>query len=139
MVKINYPIGNLLKGQNLEIAYESPKVEKQCTSLKEAKKLFSSDAKLAEKLFARINALKQASTLKDIVLQPQFHFHKLSNKGGRNLEGYFAIDIRGRQNPWRIILRPLDDGGNPFAACNIDEIASAVEIVEIMEVSKHYE
>lgn len=123
----------------MEIAYESPKVEKQCTSLKEAKKLFGGDAKLAEKLFARINALKQASTLKDIVVQPQFHFHKLSNKGGRNLEGYFAIDIKGRQNPWRIILQPLDDGGEPFDVCNIDEIASVVEIVGIMEVSKHYE
>lgn len=123
----------------MEIVYESQKAERQCSSLKEAKKLFGGDAKLAEKLLSRINALKQAQTLKDIVVQPQFHFHKLSNKGGKNLEGYFAIDIKGRKDPWRLILRPLNERGEPFDPCNIDEIASMVEIVGITEVSRHYE
>lgn len=40
---------------------------------------------------------------------------------------------------WRIILRPLNDDKRPFDPCNIDEIANVVEIVEIEEVSKHYE
>ena len=123
----------------MEIVYESKKVEKQCTSVKEARKLFGGDAKLVEKLQSRINALKQAPTLKDIAAQPQLHLHKLSNKGGKNLEGYFAIDIKGRRDPWRLILQPLDGDNEPFDPCNIDEIAGVVEIIGIMEVSKHYE
>ena len=123
----------------MELVYASDMVRQQCTSLKAAKKLFGGDAKLAEKLHARINSLTQAPTLKDIVAQPQLHFHKLLNKNGKDLEGLFAIDIKGRTSPWRLILRPLDDNGNPFEPCNIDEIADIVEIVGIEEVSKHYE
>ena len=88
---------------------------------------------------ARINALKQAVVLKDIVVQRQFHFHKLLNKNGKDLEGLFAIDVKTRRDPWRIILRPLDEDGRQFDPCNIDEIASTVEIVRIEEVSRHYE
>lgn len=66
---------------------------------------------LSNSLMARINALKQADNIKDIIVQPTFHFHKLINKNGRDLEGYFAID----------------------------EIAKNVRIVGIAEVSKHYE
>ena len=34
---------------------------------------------------------------------------------------------------------PLDDDENPFIPCNIDEIAKKVRIVEIREVSNHYD
>ena len=64
----------------MELVYSSEKVREQCTSLKQAKKLFGGDVKLAEKLFAKRNALERAICLKDIVVQPSFHFHKLSNK-----------------------------------------------------------
>lgn len=70
---------------------------------------------------------------------PTFHFHKLLNKNSRNLEGYFAIDVKSRRDHWRIILQPLDEDGNPYVPCNIDEIAGRVKVVEISEVSKHYE
>ena len=40
---------------------------------------------------------------------------------------------------WRIILQPLDEQENVFDPCNIDEIAAIVKIVEIREVSAHYE
>ena len=123
----------------MELVYSSEKVRGQCTSLKQAKKLFGGDAKLAEKLFAKRNALERATCLKDIVVQPSFHFHKLSNKNGRDFEGCFAIDIKSRANPWRLIIRPLDENKQPFEPCNIDEIAEIVEIVGIVEVSKHYE
>ncbi len=123
----------------MELVYASEKVEVQCTSLKAAQKLFGGDIQIAQKLLSRVNALAQAENLKDIVIQPQFHFHKLSNKAGKNLEGYFAIDVKSRANPWRLILRPLDQDREPFETPNIDEIADIVEIVGIMEVSKHYE
>ena len=83
--------------------------------------------------------MKAADTLQDIVVQSQFRFHNLVNKDGRDLKGYFAIDVKTRKDPWRIILQPLDDNEDPFEPCNIHEIAGAVRIVEIREVSKHYE
>lgn len=39
----------------------------------------------------------------------------------------------------RATLQPLDEDGNPYVPCNIDEIAGRVKVVEISEVSKHYE
>ena len=123
----------------MELVYASKKVEEQCTDPKAAKRLFAGDGKLVVSLKARINALKQAVVLKDIVVQRQFHFHKLLNKNGKDLEGLFAIDVKTRRDPWRIILRPLDEDGKQFDPCNIDEIAGIVEIVRIEEVSRHYE
>lgn len=123
----------------MELIYTDTKTEEQCTSLKAAKKCFDGNIALANSLLARINALKQADTIKDIIVQPCFHFHKLENKSGRNLEGYFAIDVKSRRDPWRIILEPLDENKESYVPCNIDEISQNVRIVEIMEVSKHYE
>lgn len=81
---------------NLEFA--SKKLEEQCRSVKAANKLFGGDAVLGRSLLARINALEQAETLKDIIVQPAYHFHKLCKKNGRDLEGYFAIDVKTRGN-----------------------------------------
>ena len=123
----------------MELVYASEKVKTQCTSVKAARKLFGGNNALATSLHARINALGQAETIKDIIVQPSFYFHKLDNKHGRNLEGYFAIDVKSRRDQWRIIIQPLDANKAPFNPCYIDQIAEYVRIVEIMEVSKHYE
>lgn len=123
----------------MEIVYSTNKVEAQCTSLKDAKKLFGGNDSLAKSLLARINALKSADTIKDIIVQPAFHFHNLENKNGKNLQGYFAIDVKTRRDPWRVILQPLNENKEPFNPCYIDQIAAYVRIVEITEVSKHYE
>ena len=78
--------------------------------------------------------------LKDIVFQPQIRFHKLVNKGKKsNLLGYFAIDVKTRYDSWRILLKPLDDNKNEYNPCDIDKIANICKIIEIMEVSNHYE
>lgn len=123
----------------MELEYASEKVRAQCTSVKAANKLFGGDAALTKSLLARINALSNADTIKDIIVQKNFRFHDLENKKGRNLEGYFAIDVKTIREPWRIILQPLNEEKLPYNPCNIDEIAGCVRIVEIMEVSKHYE
>lgn len=123
----------------MELVYINDKVKSQCTSVKEANKLFSGDTVLARSLLARINALTNAETIKDIIVQPTFHFHKLLNKNGNDLDGYFAIDVKTRREPWRIIIRPLNEEKEPYDPCNIDGIAGGVRIVRIMEVSKHYE
>ncbi len=119
----------------MQVIYNNKKVQKQCTDLKAARKLFGGNNNLAISLFARINAMKQARMIKDIIAMPSFHFHKL--KG--NLEGYFSIDVKSRTDQWRIILEPLDDNEKPFVPCNIDAISNIVRVVEIKEVSKHYE
>lgn len=119
----------------MKIRYESKTVEKQCTSVKAANKLFGGQKQLTVTLMARMESLKAATNLKDIVLMPAFHFHAL--KG--NFSGLFAIDVKSRKDKWRIILRPLDQEENEFIPCNIDEIAAYVTIIKIEKVSAHYE
>nr|WP_051527212.1 type II toxin-antitoxin system RelE/ParE family toxin [[Eubacterium] cellulosolvens] len=70
----------------MKIIYENTKTEKQCTSIKEATKLFGGDKRLANSLLARINAIEQADVIKDIIVMPTFRFHNLKGK----LDGYFA-------------------------------------------------
>ena len=123
----------------LEIVYKDSETEEQCTSLKVAKKLLGGNDALAKSLLSRINALQQADSIKDIIVQPTFHFHKLDNKGRKKLDGYYAIDVKSRRDPWRIVLEPLDEEKKPYTSCSIDEISQNVRVVEIMEVSKHYE
>ncbi len=123
----------------MEVEFVNNKLEEQCTSIKAARRLFGGDNALATSLLGRINAIRSADTIKDIIVQQQFHFHKLLQIGNRDLRGYFAIDVKNHRDPWRIILQPLDENYNVYDPCNIDEIADSVRIVEIMEVSKHYE
>ena len=122
----------------MELVYKSSTIRKTCESLKGAKKFFNGDINLSISLLARINALEEADTLKDIVVQRQFRFHKLKNKNGKDYEGYFAIDVKTSKQPWRLILEPLDENKEPFNPCDIDKIASNVRIVGIKEVSNHY-
>lgn len=119
----------------MKIIFTSEKVRQQCTNLKVAAKLFGGDKKLATSLLARVNAIENADVIKDIIAMPPFHFHNLHGK----MDGYFAIDVKTRRDKWRIILQPLDKNERPFDPCHIDEIAAIVKIVEIREVSAHYE
>ena len=119
----------------MKIIYANERVEQQCTSVKAATKLFGGDKSLVTSLFARINAIQSADVIKDVIAMPQFYFHNLHGK----MEGLFAIDVKTRRDKWRIILCPLDENEENFKPCHIDEIAGTVKIVEIMEVSPHYE
>lgn len=119
----------------MKINYANEDVRQQCTSMKAATKLFGGDKRLAISLHARINAIEQADIIKDIIAMPTFRFHNLHG----NLDGYFAIDVKTRKEKWRLILRPLDDNEEVYDPCHIDEIAGVVKIVEIREVSAHYE
>lgn len=122
----------------MKVVYANKKVCNQCTSLKAARKLFGGQEVLAISLLARINSLKSALYIKDIIVQKSFRFHQLNRYKGSS-DTNFAIDVKTKQDPWRLILRPLNNDKQPFVPCHIDEIANVVEIVEIREVSKHYE
>lgn len=119
----------------MKIKYSNDKVKRQCTDIKAATKLFGGDKNMAISLFSRIYAIVNADVIKDIIMMPSFHFHNLRGQ----MEGLFAIDVKTRKDKWRIILQPLDDNEEIFDPCHIDEIASTVRIVEIREVSAHYE
>jgi hypothetical protein len=51
----------------VKIVYADKKIEKQCTSIKEANKLFGGNKALAVSLLARINAIEQADVIHDIM------------------------------------------------------------------------
>ena len=119
----------------MKIVYANKKKERQCTDLKEAIKLFGGNKALALSLRARINALEQAYVINDIRMIKPFRFHNL--KG--DYDGYFAIDVKTIRDKWRIIILPLDENEKAFVPCHIDEIAKVVRIVEVKEVSAHYE
>ena len=122
----------------MRLLFSSATVENQCRSIKAAGKLFGGDSVMARSLHARINALEQASTIHDIIMQPQFRFHKLEKRGRKDLEGLFSIDVKTRRDAWRIILQPLDENEMPYVPCHIDEVSTKVRIVAIREVSNHY-
>lgn len=119
----------------MQIEYTSDRIKKICTSPKAAQKYFGGNKDLANHLLSRINLFRNAPTLKDIIMSPQCRFHKLNG----NRAGYFAIDVKSPKEPWRIILQPLKEDKNVYKPCHIDEIANIVTIIEVTEVSKHYE
>lgn len=125
----------VILGDGMKIRYANKTVEQQCTSVKAANKLFGGQKILTKSLMARMNSLKAAFCLKDIILIKNFNFHALEG----NLSGLFAIDVKTRKDKWRIILQPLDQDENEFVPCNIDEIANIVTIIRIEKVSAHYE
>ena len=127
-------MGNL-ENDIVKIVYANKKTERQCTSLKEATKLFGGNKAMALSLLSRVNSISQADVINDIRVNRSLRFHNL--KGRYN--GHFAIDVKSIKEKWRIILRPLDENENAFDPCHIDEIAMIVRIVEIKEVSAHYE
>ena len=50
---------------------------------------------MAQSLLARINLIKNADIIKDIIVLTYLNFHKLYNKGSNsNLSGLFAIDVK---------------------------------------------
>lgn len=119
----------------MKLVYGNEKIQLQCTTMKYAQKLFGGDKALAVKLLGRINQLESADVIRDIILTPPLRFHNLEG----NWNGYFAIDVKTKREPWRIIIQPLDENEKPYDPCNIDEISNVVKIVEVKEVSKHYE
>lgn len=122
----------------MELLFSNQDTEEICVDLNAAREFFGGNEVLAMSLLSRVNSLRQADTIHDIRVMPNFHFHNLENIGRKRLKGYFAIDVKSRKEQWRIILEPLDETKKPFVPCNIDIIAKKVRIVEIKEVSKHY-
>ncbi|WEV37751.1 hypothetical protein [Lactobacillus sp. ESL0677] len=112
----------------MEIIYKNDKVKKQCTSLRQAKKDFSD--KVAKKLLGKINFITSAENLASIINYQPFNFHALRG----NLEGYYAMDIDGRRSQYRLIAC-FDE----YSKEQVFTESQIITIIEITEVSKHYE
>ncbi len=123
----------------MRLVFADSDVEKVCTDRRVAKKLFGGNEPLVRSLFARLSFLESARSIEEVRRYPGMRFHSLRNIGGRNLEGFFAVDVKTVREPWRIILRLLDGNGNPFEPCEIDKVAPFIEILSVEEISKHYE
>lgn len=118
------------------------RTERICTDEKAAKKFFGGDAVLTRYLSARITTLRSAVSMDDLIKRKDkspLRLHMLHNKGNKRYKGCFAIDLKTIREPWRIIFEPLDDNREPFDEPSIYPFACKVRIIEIMEISKHYE
>lgn len=105
----------------MQIEYQNSKVKKLCENRSKATQAF--EKKVADKLHLRLTQLEAFENLESVPNTPPFRRHKLVG----NKEGLYAIDITER---YRLIIRPLN--GNK-------EDLSTISIIEIEEVSNHYE
>lgn len=118
----------------MNIRYRNSALEKVCTDLKEAKKQYN--PKVSMSLHAAINFIQNATSLKDVINYPPFHFHDL--QGDR--KNQYAIDIAGRKSGYRLIIIPINNSGTKSSKEEIfGKSASNIVIVHLEEVTNHYE
>ena len=119
----------------MEITYKNNSVKKICTSEKEAKRFFD-NKKYIEELQSVINYIKLANNLSDVANFKPYHFHPTDFY----IKHSFAIDIGGRTSKYRLIVIPLDDENKIIVKDeNFAKKCKEIRILEIEEVSKHYE
>ena len=115
----------------MKILYRNSKIEKLCTDYQKAKKKLG--VIVANKLFAVVKFLISSVNLKDILVLPQYHLHKLSG----NYEGIYSIYL-GKQTGFRLLIIPLNENEQIIQVKDMSIYTLAV-CLEIREVSKHYE
>lgn len=82
-----------------------------------------------------INYLEQSECLLDVTKIPQYRLHQL--KGDRKNQYSVVID---KQSKYRLIFYPIDENNNIMKSKdNEKEMFIKCIVVEIMEVSEHYE
>ena len=111
----------------MEIRYKNKRIRDICENEKKAIKEYNKI--IAEKLIFSIEFLKNSNSLKDVADYQNFRLHEL--KYGRKEQ--FAIDL-GKTTGYRLIIEPITVNKE-------NEIISyeSINIIEIMEVSNHYE
>ena len=111
----------------MEIRYKNKRIRDICENEKKAIKKYNKI--IAEKLIFPIEFLKNSKSLKDVADYNNFRLHELKYER----KGQFAIDL-GKTTGYRLIIEPVTVNKE-------NEIISyeSINIVEIMEVSNHYE
>lgn len=117
----------------MKIIYSNKKTEKLCNDYKKMVKELGSE--VAKKLSDLLNALESFPTLFDIKGLPQYRLHPL----GYDREYQYSLVIH-KGYKWRLIVYPLDNQGNLLKEkSNETEMLSKAVMVEIIEVSEHYD
>ena len=90
----------------MEINFNSPKIEKQCNSQKEAIRAFG--PKVGKKLMLRMEQLRAVECMSDLNKLPHLQSSLRSHLLNPKKLGRFAVGVVDK---WRIIFRPTR---NPF-------------------------
>lgn len=115
----------------MEILYKNKRVEKEFSS--QYKKSWKYPSTVERKLIAAENFIQSAVSLNDVIHYPPFHFHRLEGK--RKAEWSIYLGNTG----YRVAMIPCDDEGNEIVDGDIIAQCKQIKIVEITEVSNHYE
>ena len=117
----------------MKIVYSNSKTERLCEDSKRAVKELGPD--VARKLSDLLNAIESFPTLLDLKGLPQYRLHSL----GYDREYQYSLVIH-KGYKWRLIVYPLDEQGSLLKnKSNETEMLSKAVMVEILEVSEHYD
>ena len=117
----------------MKIIYSNKKTEKLCEDFSKAVKALNKE--VATKLSILLNAIESFPSLLDLLGLPQYRLHAL----GQNRQHQYSFVIH-KGYKWRLIVYPLDDNGNLLKnEGNEREMLSKAVMVEILEVSEHYD
>ena len=117
----------------MKIIYSNKKTERICEDYSKATKEFGKE--VAMRLSALLNAIESFPTLLDLLGLPQYRLHAL----GFDREYQYSFTIH-KGYKWRLIVYPLDENGKVLKdKSNEHEMLSKAVMVEILEVSEHYD
>ena len=115
----------------MQILYKSTKAREQFCL--EYKKKWKYPDQVKKKLEAAENFIINADSLRDIANYPPFHFERL--KGTRKDEWSIRLGNTG----YRVTMIPCDNSGKEIVEGDILSLCEKIQIVEVTEVSNHYE
>ena len=117
----------------MKIVYRNNKTERLCEDNKRAIKELGNE--VARRLAELLNAIEAFPTLLDLRGFPQYRLHPL----GYNRKYQYSFVIH-KSYKWRLIIYPLDEQGNILKDnSNEIEMLSKAVMVEVLEVSEHYD
>lgn len=115
----------------MKITYKNKKLEKICSSSKEARRAYGD--KVSSKLAGVMQLLESATSLADLKPLPPLRLHMLV--GDR--KGTYSISL-GKKLGFRLLFKGFDNEG-----CQVlsDSMESCVKVVIVLleEVSNHYD
>jgi len=114
------------------VGYGNNRTKKLCNDYKQAKIVLGNI--IAEKLFAALNFIESASSLKDIACFPVYNLHQLSG----NRKDQFAMDL-GRKLGYRLIIKPNPPLNKEDDQLDLNSKCNIVKCIIVLEVSNHYE
>lgn len=106
----------------LQITFDNPRLQKLANNKKELTKKYGD--KVAAGVQRKLTQLQAFDNLAKVPTTPPFSRHNLNTK----YKGCVGIDVLGRANPMRIVLKPIDEEGNQVSLENYKEVTKVVVI-----------